>query len=56
MDQELGFVQVSLTVIYEDNNGYIVLGNSGHFKERSNHIDLRLFLSLRLHLTRIGQI
>ncbi len=34
--QELGFVQVSPTIIFEDNNGAIALGNSGHFKGRSN--------------------
>ena len=39
--QELGFVQVSPTIIFEDNNGAIALGNSGHFKGRSKHIDLR---------------
>ena len=44
--QELGFTQVSPTVIYEDNNGCIALGNSGHFKGRSRHIDLRyMFLT-----------
>ena len=44
--EELGFNQVSPTVIYEDNNGCIALGNSGHFKGRSRHIDLRyMFLS-----------
>jgi hypothetical protein len=31
--QELGFVQVSPTIIFEDNNGAIALGNSGHFKD-----------------------
>jgi hypothetical protein len=41
--QELGFVQVSPTIIFEDNNGAIALGNSGHFKGRSKHIDLRFF-------------
>jgi hypothetical protein len=44
--EELGFHQVSPTIIYEDNNGCIALGNSGHFKGRSRHIDLRyMFLS-----------
>jgi hypothetical protein len=41
--QELGFVQVSPTIIFEDYNGAIALGNSGHFKGRSKHIDLRFF-------------
>ena len=41
--QEIGFVQVSPTIIFEDNNGAIALGNSGHFKGRSKHIDLRFF-------------
>jgi hypothetical protein len=41
--QELGFVQESPTIIFEDNNGAIPLGNSGHFKGRSKHIDLRFF-------------
>ena len=35
--QELGFVQVSPTIIFEDNNGAIALGNSGHFKGCSKH-------------------
>ena len=44
--KELGFNQVSPTVIYEDNNDCIALGNSGHFKGRSRHIDLcYMFLS-----------
>ena len=44
--EDLGFHQVSPTIIYEDNNGCIVLGNSGHFKGRSRHIDLcYMFLS-----------
>ena len=30
--QELGFVQVSPTIIFEDNNGAITLGNSGHLR------------------------
>ena len=44
MAQELGFVQASPTNIFEDNNGAIELGNSGHFKGRSKHIDLRFFI------------
>jgi hypothetical protein len=44
--EELGFHQVWTTIIYEDNNGCITLGNSGHFKGRSRHIDLcYMFLS-----------
>ena len=44
--EELGFIQVSPTIIYEDNNGCIALGNSGHFKDHSRHIDLcYMFLS-----------
>ena len=44
--EELGFIQVSPTIIYEDNNVCIALGNSGHFKDRSCHIDLcYMFLS-----------
>ncbi len=31
--QELGFVQVSPTIIFEDNNGTISLGNSGHLRD-----------------------
>ena len=41
--QELGFAQVSPTIIFEDNNGAMALGKSGHFKGRSKHIDLRYF-------------
>ena len=41
--QELGFVQVSPTIIFEDNNGAMALGKSGHFKGRSKDIDLRFF-------------
>jgi hypothetical protein len=41
--QELGFVQVSPTIIFEDNNGAIAIDNSGHFKGRSKHIDLCFF-------------
>ena len=44
LTQELGFVQVSPTIIFEDNNGAIVLGKSGHFKGCSNHIDSRFFI------------
>jgi hypothetical protein len=44
--EELGFNQVSTTIIYEDNNDCITLGNTGHFKVRSSHIDLSyMFLS-----------
>ena len=35
--EELGFHQVSPTIIYEDNNDCLALGNSGHFKDRSRH-------------------
>ena len=39
--QELGFVEVSPTIIFEVNNGAIAIGNSGHLKKRiSKHIDL----------------
>ena len=41
--QELGFVQVSPTIIFEDYNGAIALGTSGHFNGCSKHIDLRFF-------------
>ena len=41
--QELGFAQVSPTIIFEDNNGAMALGKSGHFKGCSKHIDLRYF-------------
>ena len=41
--QELGFAQVSPTITFEDNNGAMALGKSGHFKGRSKHIDLRYF-------------
>jgi len=41
--QELGFVQVSPTVIFEDINGTIAIGKTSHFKGRSKHIDLRFF-------------
>ena len=34
---------MSPTIIFEDNNGAIVIGNTGHFKGRSKHIDLRFF-------------
>ena len=43
MAQELEFVQLSPTIIFEDNNGAIAIGNSGHFKGRSKLIDLRFF-------------
>jgi hypothetical protein len=34
---------VSSTIFFEDNNGTIGLGNSGHFKGYFNHIDLHSF-------------
>ena len=37
--EELEFHQVSPTIIYEDNRMYF-FGNSGHFKDRSRHIDM----------------
>jgi hypothetical protein len=43
LDQEHGFVRVSPTTIFEDNNGVIAIGNVGHFKGSSKHIDLRFF-------------
>jgi hypothetical protein len=41
--QELGFVEVSPTIMFEVNNGAIAIGNSGHFKGSSKHIDLYFF-------------
>ena len=37
--QELGFAQVSPTIIFEDNNGAMTFGKSGHFKGCSKHIE-----------------
>ena len=46
LTEELAFIQVSPTIIYEDNKVCIDLGNSGHFKGRFRHIDLwYMFLS-----------
>ncbi len=46
LTEEFGFNQVSPTIICEDNNDCIPLGNSGHFNDRSRYIDLcYMFLS-----------
>lgn len=39
---ELGFPPNGPTKLYEDNTGAIALAQTGHFKGRSKHFDLRL--------------
>ena len=38
---ELGFPPNGPTMLYEDNTGAIALAETGHFKGRSKHFDLR---------------
>jgi hypothetical protein len=37
---ELGFLQIAPTLLFEDNHGAICLVQHGHFKGRSKHLDL----------------
>ena len=38
---ELGFLQLKPTILYEDNQGAKALADHGHFKGRSKHYQLR---------------